>query len=251
MRVEIGNVGDVHPVLFQPKRQWKLPKEPFPRPNRQRRIDNLTVLAIRAVEADRDLWPPIPWIIAIVVQGELAGPAIISLPGRVRTLKDQARIPVVAHDENNVALPAFALGGELSEINPAQPIGRNRQPRAGLPVTIAHPLLTDGRVRLGHSLEWAKRQLVVSAFAAVVAHAVDVDCERRWRIGAHVKADALARANAGAIAIPFNPWAAILRLRINPRLAQKPIQRTTPLILAPNKIRCALRATRRMRGRTA
>src|SRR5205823_2306270 len=116
------------------------------------------------------------------------------------------------------------------------PVVWNFQRGAGLPGAIAHPLRSDGRVRLNCSFKRAKPEHTPCSIAAIKAHPVNLEREwRRW-IGADVEADALAGADAGPRAIAFNPRASILGRWINARLAQQPVTRTALVVFTADKI---------------
>src|SRR3990172_9063789 len=112
MRVEVRDVCHVVALRLHPERQRKLPEKEFARTGRKRRVENLAVFAVRAIETDLYASSPIPLVLAVVVKGKLIGPAVIGLPSEVADLKDKIRPSIVADDERHVALPTVALGGQ-------------------------------------------------------------------------------------------------------------------------------------------
>src|ERR1043165_8668619 len=104
MCIEIRDVTDVVPSRLEPIRERKFPKEPFTRAGRKRRIEDLAILPVGAVVADVDATTPVPLLVAVVVKRELARPAIVGLPGVVRTLEQKISLALIAHDEDQVAL---------------------------------------------------------------------------------------------------------------------------------------------------
>ena len=133
MRVEVRDVSDIVAARFQPVSEREFPEKPFAGTGGKRRVENLTILSVGPVEADLHVRPPIPLVLAVIVQGELAWPAIVRLPGRVRTLEDEISRAIVADDEDDVALQTVPLGGEFAKINSAQPILRNLDPGTRFP----------------------------------------------------------------------------------------------------------------------
>ena len=135
MRVEIRDVRHVVAVLLQPVGQRELPEKELAGAGRERRVEDLAVLAVGPIEAHRDVVTPVPDVLAVVVQRELVRPAVVGLPGRVGALEQEVGAAVVAHDEDHVALPAFPFGGELADIDAAQPgcgnFQRLRRPAIG------------------------------------------------------------------------------------------------------------------------
>src|SRR5262245_45882930 len=69
------------------------------------------------------------------------------------------------------------------------------------------------------------------ALAAVVAHPVEVDDKGRGRVGADHDLEGLARPHAGSGAVAFDPWAAVLRGRVDARVRQQPVARAGLLVL--------------------
>src|SRR5204863_7698052 len=120
-----------------------------------------------------------------------------------------------AHDENNVALQSLPLGSELPKIDSADPVSRNANRSAGLPLAISHALIADGRIGLHLASVWPEAFHVAPPGSAIVAQPVDLDAESRRRVGANVHFQRLAIPQAGARAIPFDPGAAVLRRRVD------------------------------------
>ena len=158
----------------------------------------MAILAVGPIEADIDTPAPVPLLLAIVVKRELAGPAVVSLPGRIGALKDEVGSALIAHDKDDVALKFFAFGGELAEIHTARPVGRNHQCCAWFPLAFAQPFRANRRIRLNGASVRAKVEHVASARAGVIAHSVNIDCESRCGIGADMEGNLFAGAQAGA-----------------------------------------------------
>ena len=91
VRVEVRDVRHVVAVLLHPKRQRKLPQQELAGALRQRRVEDLPVLAVRPVEADPHTWARVPVVRrrAVVVQRPQVGPAVVRRPRRVRALKQK------------------------------------------------------------------------------------------------------------------------------------------------------------------
>src|SRR5439155_15569841 len=102
--------------------------------------------------------------------------------------------------------------------------------------TIAHALLTDGRIGLRLAFERSEPRNVSSARAAVVAHAINIQRERRRRIGADVKANRLSGPDTRARTVTLNPRTTILRLWIDPRVGEQPVACAGLFVLAANQI---------------
>ena len=237
MGVAVRDIGDVVALGFEPVGKGELPQKPFARSGAQGCVQDLTILAVRTIEADLHVTAPPPFMSAVVIKGELVGPAVVGLPGVVRALKDQVGAAVIAHDEDDVALHPFAFGRELAEIDAAGPVRRNFQRGARLPLTIAQALGADGRVGLHCTRERPERREVTSSGPAVEAHAIHVESERGRRIGADEELDAIARPHAGVRTVTFNPWTTILGGWIDSRVLQRPVARSRFLVLAADEIR--------------
>src|SRR5207302_5444507 len=152
----------------------EFPQEPFPRTGGQRRIKNLAILAIGAVKTYVHARTPIPLVLAIVIEGKLIRPAIVSLPGCVRTLEDEVGWAFIAHDKNEIALQALALRGEFAEIDAADPIAWNFKGGAWLPLAFAQPVRANQRIGLHFSRKRPETEHVASACAAVITHAIEI-----------------------------------------------------------------------------
>src|SRR5207244_3691308 len=103
-----------------------LPEKPFAGTCGERCVDDLAIFSVRTVEADVHVGAAIPLVLAVVVEGELIWPAIVSLPGRVRALENEVSSAVIANDEDYIALQSLAFRGEFAEIDAAGPIVWNR-----------------------------------------------------------------------------------------------------------------------------
>ena len=237
MGVAVRDVRDVVTLGFEPIGEGEFPQEPFTRTGAQRRVEDLAILAVRTIEADLHVAAPPPLMLAVVIKGELAGPAVVGLPGVIRTLKNEVGAAVIAHNEDDVALQTFAFRRELAKIDAAGPVRRNLQRGARLPLAIAHALGADGWVGLHCARERPERREVTSSGPAVEAHAIHVDGERGRRIGADEELDAIARSRAGVRTVTFNPWTAILGGGIDSRVLEHPVARSRFLILAADEVR--------------
>src|SRR5439155_6502578 len=102
VRIEVGDVTHIVAARLHPVGEREFPEEPFAGTGGERGIHDLAVLPIRTVEADLNVRPPIPLSLAVVVERELARPAIVSLPGRVRALEDEISRAIVPDDEDDV-----------------------------------------------------------------------------------------------------------------------------------------------------
>ena len=118
MRVEIGDVSDVVAERFHPVRERKLPEQPFARTQGQRRVEDLAIFAIWSAKADLDAAAPVPFVLAVVIERELIGPAIVGLPRIVAALKDVVRPAIVADDENHIALQTARSAVSLPKYTP-------------------------------------------------------------------------------------------------------------------------------------
>ena len=111
VRVEIGDVGDVVALLLHPEGQRKLPEQELAGALRERRIEDLPVLAIGPIEADGHAGPGVPVVRrrAVIVERPQVRPAIVRRPGRVRALEQKVALPLIADDEDDIALQLLAL----------------------------------------------------------------------------------------------------------------------------------------------
>ena len=122
--------------------------------------------------------------LAIIVEGELVRPPIVSLPGIVGALENKIGGSIIPDDENNVALQIFAQGGEFANINAAKPIVRDRECGGGLPLAFAQTIFTNRGLGLGAAAEGAVPGHESSPCPTVIAHAVDIEGELSGGIGA-------------------------------------------------------------------
>ena len=183
--VAVRAVGHVVAVLFEPVGERELERQELARAEGERVVDDAVVLrlaAVRPVEADVGPGPLRP--LGMGVDRVVVGPAVVGLPGVVRALEQDVGRPVVADDEDDVALPV-GLGGALGEgrepaqVDAAGPVGGNRQPGGRLPAALVQVFRAGLRDRLGLALERAERRHQAGASAAVIAHAKDLDLNRR------------------------------------------------------------------------
>src|SRR4051812_19346986 len=105
MRVEIRDIGDVATFRFHPIGQRKFPEKPFAGTDAQRRVENLTVFAVRPIETDGDIAAPIPLAFAVIIKRKLVRPTVVGLPSGIRALEKIIRPTRIANDENNITLP--------------------------------------------------------------------------------------------------------------------------------------------------
>lgn len=71
MGIEIGDVGDVVALGFEPIGGGEFPKEELAGALGEWGIEDLAVFAVGTIEADEDVAAPIPFGFAVVVEGEL------------------------------------------------------------------------------------------------------------------------------------------------------------------------------------
>src|SRR4030088_847423 len=81
MRIYVADVGDVVTFLLHPVSERKLPEQKLARALRERCIDDLAVLAVWPIPAHFHPGAAVPFLVAVVVQRPLAGPAIVRSPG--------------------------------------------------------------------------------------------------------------------------------------------------------------------------
>ena len=137
----------------------------------------------------------------------VGGPAVVGCPRQFAALKQQITGAVIADDEDDVALQVFFLGGQLSQVDAAQPIVGNLEFHGGFPLAFAQVVFTDGRVRLRGAFQRVKSFDQPGPVSIVVACSKDLHLERGRRISAHHNLQLLAGTNAVRRAIPFNPRA--------------------------------------------
>ena len=246
--VEVGDVGDVAAEGFEPECEGEFPQEKFAGAGGEGGVEDLAVFSVGAVVGDLDVRPPIPVGPAVVVEGELRGPAVVGLPRVVAALVDEVGAAIIAHDEDDVALQAFERGGEFADIDAAHPVGGDFDFRARLPRAVANTLGPDWRIGLHFSLERTESLHEASAIAAVVAEAEDIEGEARCGIGADVKRNRLARADAGAGAVAFDPRATVFCFRVNARVREHPVARAGPGVFVADEARLSLGEKRRLPG---
>ena len=77
-------------------------------------------------------------VLVVVVQRILVGrPTVVGQPGQIAALEKQIAGAVITHNENDVALHAAVLRGELAEIDTAQPILGNLKFHGWFPLAFA------------------------------------------------------------------------------------------------------------------
>jgi len=226
MRVGIRDVAHVVAVRLEPVHEGVFPQEELPGTDGERLVDDLAVLAIRPVEAHAHAAAPVPLVLAVVVERELGGPAVVGLPGVVGALEQVARLALIADDEDDVALEAFLELGELGHVDAADPILRDQQLGARLPLAEAFAFRTDLRIGLDATFERAHVAHESPGLPAVETHSVNVDGEvRRW-VGADVEGQVLARADTRPRGIALDPRASVPGRWIDPGLGEHPIAGT-------------------------
>src|SRR5687767_12836758 len=80
MDIEVGNIGDIVAVLLEPINHGEFPEKKFARAGGERGVEDLAIFAVGPIETDVNAGTPVPCVLAVVVEGELAGPAIVGLP---------------------------------------------------------------------------------------------------------------------------------------------------------------------------
>jgi len=214
----------------------KFPKEKFAGALRKWCVENLAILAVGTIEADVNIAAPIPFALAVVVEGELGRPAVIGAPSGVAALEREIGAAIVAHDEDDVGLKLSAEFGELAEINAAGPIARDAERGARRPLAIAEAFGSDGWIRLCDATQFAERMDFARTGAAVITHAKKIEGEVRGGIGADRESDCFTRANAVVRAITFDPWAAIFGDEIDACVGEEPIGGAGKNIFAGDEI---------------
>src|SRR5262249_36109334 len=182
-----------------PERQRELPQQELARALRQRVVEDLHVLAVGSVEADLYARDEDLAVLAVVgVEGVAVRPAVVRLPGVVAALEKEVGRPVVADDEDDIALIAVLLRRQLAEVDAADPGLRDLEGDRPVPAALAQPEFADRRRLLRLAREGAEGGQVPAALALVVAEAVQLDAEIRRRVGADEKLDPFAGADASA-----------------------------------------------------
>src|SRR5262249_7376261 len=139
----------------------------------------------------------VPSVAAKVIERPPGGPAVVRLPGEVGALKDEVGLTAVSNDEHNVGFSFRVERSQLPEIDPADPILRDRKCDGRSPVAL------DESVRAVRGSWWwlaCERSFAeheASAFAAVVAKTIEVDLKLRSRVSADVDRESFARLDAG------------------------------------------------------
>ena len=236
MRVGVGDVAHVIAVGLKPVHEGVLPQEELPGTDGERLVYDLAVLAIRPVEAHPHTTAPVPLVLAVVVERELGGPAVVGLPGVVGALEQVARLALIADNEDDVALDALLELGELGHVDAADPILGDQQLGTRLPLAEAIPLRSHLGVGLGATFERAHVTHESTGLPAVKAHAVDVDGEVRRRIGADVEGQVLARTDAGPRGVALDPRASVAGRRVDPGLGEHPIASSRVQVLEPDLV---------------
>ena len=244
MRVGIREVAHVVAVCFEPVHEGVLPQEELAGTDGERLVHDLAVLAIGPVEAHAHTAAPVPLVLAVVIQRELGGPAVVGLPGIVGALEQVARLALIADDEDDVALEAFLELGEFGHVDAADPILREKQLGTGLPLAEAFAFRTDLRIGLDATFERAHVAHESPGLPAVKTHSVDVDGEVRRRIGADVEGQVLARTDARPRGVALDRRAPVAGRRVDPGLGEHPIAGARVQVLEPNLVRAAVMGQR-------
>jgi hypothetical protein len=159
MGIDIRDIGNIVPVLFHPERKWKLPGQIFAGPARflhpVHRVGEQTVGTIEthgaAGYADGGVS-----LLMRGVDGIVGRPAVVGRPGQITALEEKIAGTIISNDEDDVALNVFLLGGELTEVNPAEPILRNLNLDRRLPIAFADIVFTHRRIGLDFAFERLK-----------------------------------------------------------------------------------------------
>src|SRR5262245_50152571 len=106
--VGIGAIGDVISTALEPVAKREFPQQKLPRADGKWMIEDLCVLAVRTIEARRDIW--CPGVSRVGIHRIVIRPSIVGLPGIVAALKQNVCTPPVPHDENDIALPGMNVG---------------------------------------------------------------------------------------------------------------------------------------------
>ena len=178
MSIQAGDVAHVITLLFQPVRKRILPQKPRTGTGGQRSIQNLTVTPIRSIKADVDIRAAIPLLLTVIIQSKLIGPAVISLPRRISTLKQQICRSIVPHNKDQITLPALPLSRQTPHIYAADPVLRNHQLDTGLPATLTQTPRTRLRIRLHHALERPQLLHQPSTASPIKPHAENLNPKR-------------------------------------------------------------------------
>src|SRR5262249_55407546 len=173
------------------------------------------ILAVGPVPTDTDAGPPVPFLLAIVVQRPIIRPAVVGRPGRVAALEEKVAGPVVADDEDQVTLQFLLFGGQLAEVDATGPVCGGEVLRHRPPAALAQALGAPGRVSLAWALKGAEPTQVPAALALVITEPIQIDDEWRRRVGADHDGQGVAAPHAGVRAVALDPGAAVLRLRID------------------------------------
>ncbi len=249
--VAIRAVADVVAMLLEPISQGKLQRQKLPRADCQRVVHHAIELGLAGVGAiEADIGPRALPSLGMGVERIVAGPLVVGLPGVIRALKQDIGRPVVANDEDHIALPIrFVVRGngrQPAEIDSAGPVLGNRQPGGRLPTTFVQILLAGSRCRLRLTLKRAQGGHQPGTASAVIAHAENFDRQRPGRVGGDHDLDRFAGPHALPRAIALDPGGAILAaVDADPR--QLPIGCPRFAILVFDQARFAT-AGRRRRG---
>src|SRR5262249_25262140 len=147
-------------------RQRELPEEELAGALRQRIVKDLHVLAVGPVVADLDAGDEHFAVLAVVaVEGIGVGPGVVGLPGVVAALEDEVGQPIVADNEDDVALVAMLRRRQLAEVDTAHPVVGDLEGGAGLPLALAQALRADRRSGLGRAGKRSEPSHVPAALA--------------------------------------------------------------------------------------
>src|SRR5262249_5376550 len=142
----------------------------------------------------------------------------------------------IADDKDDVALEALALGGELPQVDAAGPVGRDCERCRGLPGALAQPLGPDRRIGLDLARERPELLHEPAAMAVVIAQPVDLQDERRPRIGADGDRDRLPGPDARPRGVTLDPGTAVPGLGVDLDLGRHPVAGAGPLVLATDPL---------------
>jgi DNA-binding NtrC family response regulator len=83
-------------------------------------------------------------------------PAVIGLPGNVRTLKNNIGRALVPYDENDIALYTATQGRKFAQVNAAHPIIRDPEARTRFPLALTQSISPYRRLGLRFPSERSK-----------------------------------------------------------------------------------------------
>ena len=209
--VAVRTVADVVAMLLKPVGQRKLVAEPLAGADGQRVVDHAAPLRLAAVGPVETHVGPRPLVpLGVGVDRVVVRPPVVGLPGVVAALKQDVRRPLVAHDEDHVALPIRLVRRRRNrrhpaEVHPAHPVRRNLQRGRRRPTTLMEILFAGLGRGLRRRGQRTKLRHFARAASAVVTGAEHLEAERPRRLRRHHDIDRLARAHTLPRAIALDP----------------------------------------------